>query len=499
MRATSATHRIRRQRWQVNTASAGEALALRTTLRRECELGLQTALETAFDACDEAGRVIRLARLEVRVAVDSPAQLAEALPARLGEAARQALAAAIAAAPAGGDSRPPPETTPAERLRLYLASGRIAWFEADRDPADVARLLTDEARRRSADPAASWPALLADLPAGEARRHGLLRFLQLLDDDGRAAWWDFAEAAPGSSGALADAVAALCRLAAGRPADHALRLQALALLLVASGPLPSAAGRRDWSAAVADCAGLIGVGASPLDAFPRGAEERLLWQQIAGLFAGGAGRPLAAPPEFENSPIFPVDRSAAAAGRPAPATPGADEAPGLPIYAAGLVLLHPYLLRLFSGLGWVAADHRPGQPFPPGLLPRAAALLHWLASGRDEAYEFELGTAKLLLGLAPETPLPVAGGLLGVAEKEEGSALLAAVVGHWSALGKTSLNGLRVSFLQRGGLLYPASDGWLLRPQAESFDILLDRLPWGIAYLRLPWMTRSLHTQWPSA
>lgn len=171
----------------------------------------------------------------------------------------------------------------------------------------------------------------------------------------------------------------------------------------------------------------------------------------------------------------------------------------MPLHSAGLILLHPYLPRLFAALGWVGDRHLQGEPFPWARLPQAAALLNWLATGRDEPFEYELGTVKLLLGLNPDDPLPVAAGLLGDAEREEGEALLGAVVQHWSALGKTSIDGLRLSFLQRGGLLYPAADGWLLRPQAESFDLLIDRLPWGIAIIRLPWMPRSLHTEWLSA
>ena len=50
--------------------------------------------------------------------------------------------------------------------------------------------------------------------------------------------------------------------------------------------------------------------------------------------------------------------------------------------------------------------------------------------------------------------------------------------------------------LQRGGLLYPAPEGWLLRPQGETFDLLLDRLPWSWGWVRLPWMADPLQVQW---
>ena len=95
----SVTHRIRRQRWQVTTASAADAFALRTALRRENELNLLPALESAFAALDSGEREIHLPRLELSVRISSPERLAEELPAKLAEAARHALAEAVAAEP----------------------------------------------------------------------------------------------------------------------------------------------------------------------------------------------------------------------------------------------------------------------------------------------------------------------------------------------------------------------------------------------------------------
>lgn len=488
----SLTHRIRRQRWQVAAASADDAFAVRAILRRENERSLLPALDSAFAALDDGEREIHLPRLEIAIRVSSPEQLAAELPARLAEATRQALLEALAAPP---ERRPAPasDLSPAGRLQRYLNSGGVDWFDAGRDPADLHRQLAAEAQQWSVVPAAAWPRLLAELPvAGPARADAFFRFLQLLDAAGRSAWWDFAfRLAEATGGDFSAPLLALERLQAGRPTDHALRLQSLGLVLLAADVRYSSIRQAEWEAAVEACAGRLGAFATV---------DREKWQKIANLFSlaepwpprgrapddacpGGAAS-LAPPGDPEYRPALPV------AGEPVP---------GLPLRSAGLVLLHPYLPRLFSVLGWLAADHRPGDPFPWAALPRAAALLNWLATGRDEPYEFELGTAKLLLGLRPDDALPVAAGLLGTAEREEGAALLGAVVAHWSALGKTSLDGLRVAFLQRGGLLYPAADGWLLRPQAETYDLLLDRLPWGISIVRLPWMRHSLHTQWPNS
>ena len=135
---------------------------------------------------------------------------------------------------------------------------------------------------------------------------------------------------------------------------------------------------------------------------------------------------------------------------------------------------------------------------PEAVLPRAAAMLHWLASEREEIYEFELTTIKVLLGLMPDHVLLAGAGLLSEADRIEADALLAAAISHWGALGKTGVAALRMSFLQRRGLLRNMGSGWQLQVEPESFDLLLGKLPWGISIVRLPWMTRPIFTDWPT-
>lgn len=78
----NAPHRIRRQRWQVRTASAADAFAVRTALRQANELSLLPALESAFAALDNGEREIHLPRLELTVRISSPERLADELPVR---------------------------------------------------------------------------------------------------------------------------------------------------------------------------------------------------------------------------------------------------------------------------------------------------------------------------------------------------------------------------------------------------------------------------------
>jgi hypothetical protein len=70
------------------------------------------------------------------------------------------------------------------------------------------------------------------------------------------------------------------------------------------------------------------------------------------------------------------------------------------------------------------------------------------------------------------------------------------MISHWSAIGNTSVQGLRQTFLQREGYLSRKEDGWHLQVPKRTFDMLLDKLPWSISTIRLPWMETILWVEW---
>jgi hypothetical protein len=170
------------------------------------------------------------------------------------------------------------------------------------------------------------------------------------------------------------------------------------------------------------------------------------------------------------------------------ARPRIDFDEGIHVNCAGIVLLHPFLPRLFEGVG-IARDGKLLQP------ERAVWLLHYLATGQRIAPEYDLLVPKLLCNVPPETPVD-ARVELTAAEDEEAAALLAAVIGHWDALGDTSADGLRGTFLVRPGTLSRRDGDDLLRVEAQSFDVLLDRLPWSVGMIQLPWMEKLLWVEW---
>ncbi|RQS65774.1 hypothetical protein DID96_25445 [Burkholderia sp. Bp8963] len=161
---------------------------------------------------------------------------------------------------------------------------------------------------------------------------------------------------------------------------------------------------------------------------------------------------------------------------------------GVFIDCAGVVLLHPFLPTLFERIGVAAGDKL--------LAPdRALALLHFLATGATRAPEHALVLPKLMCGLPPDA-LADAPVELTEAETTEAEQMLKAVIGHWGALSDTSPDALRGTFLTRPGKLSMRGDDDLLQVEPQSFDVLLDQLPWGIGTILLPWMTRFLWVEW---
>jgi hypothetical protein len=177
---------------------------------------------------------------------------------------------------------------------------------------------------------------------------------------------------------------------------------------------------------------------------------------------------------------------------PAPTRPtGLQVGQAVQVHNAGLVLLGAYAPRLFTLLGLT-----DGRRFVDAdAAARAVHLLQWLVDERSDREEHLLVLNKLLCGVPPAMPLPREV-VLQAREQDAGGQLLQTVISHWNALGSTSVQGLRETFLQREGRLQRDDEAWRLRVAPRAFDMLLDRLPWGYATLKLPWMKGVLHVDW---
>ena len=510
-------HRILRQRWLVKASSQEQAFAIRKELRSGLDTGLLPVFERAFDAFAAGDELVRIPRLslelKLRPGEDFIAALTDALHHELSEVLHEAV---VAHPGQSGALRLSLRTSRRQTLLRYLASGHI---ERHVDTGDADQLLP--LLRTEAVAFANEELVLAGIIGGSLSQRiaAGFRLLQLLPAEPRhsvlakAPLYTVAGLPPelpvGGEATVALLPIVLQRLLASDISGSYLRLRVQALLLALQTedlrfPLDA-----HIVSLLQECLKQLAAQAStaPLCTILRvlidpavKTESRRTRQMRSGAH-GNAARDPSDPETGRQAAWRASERRSdlAEAGAAIPGLQPAGDAPdtgtGYPASDAGLVLLHPFLSRLFIAVGITPAGT---AELPEAVLPRAAALLHWLMSGREEVYEFELTTVKVLLGLAPDRMLLVGNGLLSDTDKEEAHALLAAAIAHWGALGKTGVAALRTSFLQRRGLLRDIGSGWQLQVEPESFDMLLGKLPWGISIVRLPWMTRPIFIEWPT-
>ena len=512
-------HRVRRLRWQARAAVPADAFALRTLLHEHGEACL-AALDRAFDTMaprDEVWHLPRLA-LTIRLA-DVPGVQAAGLAEQVEVAMRAALAQAAAPprrtadpdleAGDGGASAAPSSSLPpaalgwcqsvvaegVQALQHYLATGLLPWTLAGLAAEPARQALSAAALQAAQSSPSADAALDALLPSarGAERIGALLRWLPLLPAALRRRWI----AAQPAPVALPAAVAEAWRR--WIDADAAERIEWQALWL--AGPLDAAMLQAHPALRPGTASGeqpfVPALRSALTAALQSAANPRALVRSVAS----DASRDT---PRADLSDILPAITAALLPAPESPITPDVaqplapDIAPASDSWLvplAGLVLLHPWLARLLDGCG-VLDDS--GRQIAAAQLPRACALLHALACDDADPAEHELPFIKLLLGLEPDAPLSVALPRLTPADHEEIAALLAAVRDHWSALRGSGNDGLRLSYLQRRGLLARGDGVWQLRMQGESFDLLLGLLPWSIGLVRLPWMRKPLVVEWPT-
>ena len=164
---------------------------------------------------------------------------------------------------------------------------------------------------------------------------------------------------------------------------------------------------------------------------------------------------------------------------------------GIFVSNAGLILLHPFLPTLFKRLYlWNGAGFADVDAWQ-----KAIFILHFMATGRTDAEEYELAFPKMLCGYALEMPLPAE---IPLTQEECGEAILLieSAIRTWEKLQQTSVAGLREGFLQRSGKLVEKSGQLYLMVESAGIDVLLDFLPWNLSLVKLPWLKDILHVEW---
>jgi hypothetical protein len=522
-------HRILTQTLDFSTATEAAALDVQRVLSRVFAGAERGRLEEVFDRLAGEG-TLRIDRLELYLGMISGSDWLDQLFERLADAAERAISAEDpapapgraallpsdggTAAQAVGVTRPDAPVTMLEAVAAYLVTGRLPWW-SDLMPY---RGWLDAAIDRLGPPARD---AIAALAAGQPR--ALHRIILALAPEAVAVL--LAPRIPDLevgrlmrlAGILADAPAArgtavslalefwTACLGAGAGAGEGTGTRAatlrrgLAAFVAASirrGALTKPASRAfaatlpsDWLAPFwADCA----AAGWPVEEIPPTPVSKM---SVPGPRPGPAAKvglrhPAPLPDTRPPDPAV-VSRRGPQADAPARPPPIDTRKVVIPVADAGLVLFHPFLPELFTRCGfWV------GKAFTgPSEQHAAARLLGNIAHSDAEADEAVLTLAKVLTGieppeavLDPEPPDPEA-----IAKAD---ALIGAVLDHWSALKSQDHDFLREVFVRRAGHLSRTDDGWSLRVESLAQDVLLDRLPWGIGVVRLPWMTQFMTVRW---
>lgn len=169
--------------------------------------------------------------------------------------------------------------------------------------------------------------------------------------------------------------------------------------------------------------------------------------------------------------------------------PEAEEQPLSFISNAGLILIAPFLPRLFSMLQLT----ENGVFKDRDAKIRAIFLMQYAVFSTTEFPEYDLQLNKLLAGFKTGVPLPRS---VELTEEEikttEG--MLQGVVQHWNKV--KTIDGLREGFLQREGKLDEIGEMIELVVESKAFDMLLDAVPWNFRTTKFSWMEKTIQVKW---
>jgi len=157
---------------------------------------------------------------------------------------------------------------------------------------------------------------------------------------------------------------------------------------------------------------------------------------------------------------------------------------------AGLILLHPFLKMFFDKLDFLSEKN-----IKPEKVDEAIHVLHYLSTGKEQAYEHELTFEKFMCNVPFHQPVN-RHILISKDQKLACEVLLQAVLEHWTDLKSKSTEILQNEFLQREGKLTISEEKQTLIVERKAQDILLDRLPWNIHLIKIPWREKILFVEW---
>jgi hypothetical protein len=173
------------------------------------------------------------------------------------------------------------------------------------------------------------------------------------------------------------------------------------------------------------------------------------------------------------------------------ADPEQEDTDAIVIQNAGLIILWPFFYRLFDKCGFLI-----DRKFKDDLSTQKGILMmQYLVTGSLDVNENELVLNKILCGVAQRTPIDVTIELEDV-ELEMCESLLKGVLQNWEKLNNSSVATLRETFLKREGILTPNESDYNLDIVKETFDMLLETIPWNISMIQTTFMENRINVDW---
>jgi hypothetical protein len=168
-----------------------------------------------------------------------------------------------------------------------------------------------------------------------------------------------------------------------------------------------------------------------------------------------------------------------------------DPGEGITVHNGGLVLLWPFIGRLFNRLQLTDGKVFHGEREQA----RAIQLTEYLVTGKKEMEEYELSLNKVVCGAPLDFPVP---SLLELTQEEEDlcQKMLVGVIRNWEKMKNTRPKTFQETFLKRDARLYKLEDRWELSVERKAYDVLLDTLPWNITMFQLNWMPQRMVVHW---
>jgi len=161
------------------------------------------------------------------------------------------------------------------------------------------------------------------------------------------------------------------------------------------------------------------------------------------------------------------------------------------VHNAGIILIHPFIKTFFQNLGFLNSE---GQ-MKNERKEIAVQTLYFVNTGVEDFFEGHMLFEKFLCGVPLHWPIQRKS-LLNENIKQEANTLLKEVIKNWPALKNTSPDGVRQMFFHRDGKLAHKEKRYKLVVEHKAQDVLLEKLHWNIAMVKLPWMKEMLFVEW---